>query len=93
MSSVVETMNDPTPLLPNQRELAILDPNEGDIKLIWDSENEVEVEHARKTFDSMKTKGYAAYSVRGKAGEKGDVLTKFDPEAERIILAPRLVGG
>jgi hypothetical protein len=33
-----------------------------------------------------------AYSVTGK-GDKGDKVTSFDPEAERVIMSPQLVGG
>ncbi len=73
------------------RELVILDQH-GDTKLIWDPEKPDEVEHARSTFDSLKKKGYLAYSVTRK-GDKGEVLKAFDAEAEKMILAPATVGG
>lgn len=71
--------------------LAIMGP-EGDTKLIWDSDNEEEVANARRTFDDLRRKGYAAYSVK-RSGKKGKVITEFDPDAEKIILIPRVVGG
>ena len=72
-------------------ELAVLDRT-GDTRLIWDSANDDEVEAAKKMFKNLKDKGYAAYSVN-KKGDKGEVMKKFDAEAERIIMAPPMVGG
>lgn len=78
-------------LSPSQRELVILD-HTGDTKIIWDSDKADEVETARETFDKLRKKGYAAYSVK-RDGDKGEVIKKFDPEAEKLILAPPMVGG
>lgn len=64
----------------------------GDTKLIWDAEVGEEVDNARETFNRLKKKGYAAYSVK-KGGEKGELLTEFDAKAEKIIMTPRMVGG
>jgi hypothetical protein len=64
----------------------------GDTKLIWESDNEAEVENARRTFNDLKKKKYNAYSVK-KDGEKGSVITEFDPNAEKIIMAPPMAGG
>ena len=72
-------------------EMCVLD-HTGDTKIIWDSSKEDEVSTARDTFDKLRKKGYAAYSVDRK-GEKGTVLREFDPNAEKIILAPPTVGG
>jgi len=51
-----------------------------------------EVDNARDTFTKLKKKGYLAYSVNAN-GKKGEVLDEFDPKAEKIIMAPRMVGG
>lgn len=72
--------------------LHVLDST-GDTKLMWDRNNEDEVDAARKMFDDLKRKQYIAYKAEGKEGKKGEVINRFDPEAERIILAPRMVGG
>lgn len=66
--------------------------DEGDTKIIWDKDEEDEVDAARATFDDLKGKGYLAYEVK-RNGRKGDVLHKFNAKAEKIILAPRMVGG
>lgn len=73
-------------------EMAVMTPAAGDLRIIWDSEKPVEVEHARKSFDEFKSKGYLAYRV-SKGGERGEVMKSFEADAERIILAPRMVGG
>lgn len=72
-------------------EMCVIDAT-GDSKIIWNPENDAEVEAAKTTFDSLKAKGYLAYSVK-KDGEKGEVLSKFDRNAEKLILAPPLRGG
>jgi hypothetical protein len=71
--------------------LEIMGP-EGDTKLEWSRGNEVEVEAARASFNLHKKKGYIAYKM-GPGGGKGEVITTFDPEAERIIMAPPVQGG
>jgi len=74
-----------------KHEMAVMDGT-GDTKLIWEEENRDEVEAAREMFDSLKKKGYLAYAVN-KKGDKGDVLDRFDPSAEKIIMSPQLKGG
>lgn len=74
-----------------KRELAIMNGS-GDTKLIWDSENEDEVENAKETFNRLTKKGYAAFSVNTK-GKQDEVIKKFDANAERIILIPPMAGG
>jgi hypothetical protein len=81
-----------TELASNQGMICVLN-QEGDTKIIWDRTNDAEVQNARQTFKHFKDKKYAAYSVRGKEGEKGEVIRDFDPDAERIIFAPPFVGG
>lgn len=73
-------------------EMSILDPS-GDTKVTWNKDNPDEVENARRTFDDLKKKGFMAYSVEGSRGDKGEVLRGFDADAERLIMAPPLVGG
>ena len=72
-------------------EMRVIDVT-GDSKIIWSRDNQDEVDAARETFNRLKKKGHTAYSV-DKSGEKGKVITEFDPDAEKIILAPRMVGG
>jgi len=64
----------------------------GDSKTIWDSTKPAEVAAARTIFNELKEKNYLAYSVNNK-GEKAEVVDEFDPNLERIILAPAMSGG
>lgn len=65
----------------------------GDTKLMWNSDNDDEVEAARATFDKLTKKGYVAFRAEGKDGHQGEKINKFDAEAERIILIPKMQGG
>lgn len=71
--------------------MAIMDQT-GDTKIVWDMSKKAEVKHAEDTFNKMKKKGYIAYSVK-KNGDQGEVLHKFDPKIEKMIMAPGMVGG
>ena len=74
-------------------ELLIPRWDEGHAKHEWDKSKPHEVESARKVFADYKAKGYAAYRIDPKSGDKGDVIKEFDPAAERIILTPPFAGG
>ncbi len=71
--------------------ISVMD-RKGDTKLIWDPDNEVETASAKRTFDDLHGKGFLAYTVE-KGGKKGSVIRDFDPDAEKIILAPPMAGG
>jgi hypothetical protein len=64
----------------------------GDKKTTWDPLKEPEVDAARAEFDRLKKAGYTAYTAN-KKGEPKDIMATFDPNAERMILMPRMVGG
>lgn len=66
---------------------------EGDLKKIWDRNNQDEVDDAKASFNRLtKEKRYLAFRVN-KDGEKGEQMREFDPHAERMILTPPLQGG
>lgn len=71
--------------------MVILDKS-GDTRHTWDRSNADEVTAMREIFDSMIKKGYQAWSVTRK-GDKDQRITTFDPQAEKVIFAPALVGG
>jgi len=72
-------------------EMRILDGS-GDTKVVFDPENEDEVEAAEAQFDSLIEKGFTAYSVK-KDGSQGKIMKKFNPKAGKIIMIPQLEGG
>jgi len=65
---------------------------EGDTRIQWDKLDPEQVSKAQAKFDELKKKGYAGYSVN-KKGDKGEVLHTFDPNSERVIMMPPMVGG
>lgn len=72
--------------------MVILDRS-GDTKHIWDRRNPDEVQVMRDLFNTMtQEKGMQAWSVSRK-GDKDRRITEFDPQAEKVIFAPALVGG
>jgi len=73
-------------------EMATLDES-GDSKFMWDRTNADEVAAARRYFNDMIARGFAAFKAKGKLGRKGKQIRKFDPDAEKIIFVPALQGG
>jgi len=63
-----------------------------DTKIVWDRASSDEIETARAAFNSLRGKGYLAYTVRP-GGDRGQVIREFDAQAEKIILAPPMAGG
>ena len=74
-----------------KNELIILNRT-GDLKLLWSAQKQGEIDAARQMFEDMRNQGYLAYTVT-KDGDKGEVIRKFDPDAEKIIMAPQMQGG
>lgn len=98
MGSMLELLNSPEARLlqrkprPGDSEAAIMS-GRGDTKIVWNPENEVEVNAIRKMFDELKKAKYNAYHVTGKDGDKGELMKEFDPKAGRVIFAPAFAGG
>lgn len=66
----------------------------GDTRVMWNKDVAEEVDAARETFNRLTRTGrYTAFNVKGRSGDRGERMTTFDPEAERVILVPQLQGG
>lgn len=63
----------------------------GDVKISWNRNNKQEVEAAKEAFDSKIKVGWSAFAEKG--GCRGERITKFDADAERIVLVPQISGG
>lgn len=74
------------------KSLGIEEVQAGDYHIMWDSTREEEVAQARKTFNEFKKLGWVAFSVTTK-GDKDEIIKDFDPDAEKIIMAPKAAGG
>ena len=64
----------------------------GHTKISWNKNTPAEVEMARSAYDNAIGKGYQAFSVRTD-GTQGTRLREFDPNAQEIMMVPRLQGG
>lgn len=64
----------------------------GHTPIQWSKDNPDQVKAAKARFDELKAKRYMAYRVN-RSGGQGEIIHDFDPNAERIILNPPMVGG
>jgi len=60
---------------------------------MWDADKQDEVDAARSMFNHLRNKHYLAFKAEGKEGRQGSQIDRFDPDLERIIMVPRMVGG
>ena len=76
----------------DKNELCVMDYT-GDTKIVWNPDNDDEVENAERMFDEfVKEKKYAAFSV-GRKGKQDEQIRKFDPNLDKMILVPPICGG
>jgi hypothetical protein len=64
----------------------------GDMKIMWDRNNPGEVTAAKAAFDQAIKAKSAVFAVKTKGGQ-GDKVKEFDPNLERLMVVPQLVGG
>jgi hypothetical protein len=64
----------------------------GDTEFKWDPQTGDGLQYAREVFDEKLNRGYLAF-IEGPNGEGSEQIKHFEPGAQAIILAPRLVGG
>lgn len=65
--------------------------DKGDTQVTWNPRDEHEVKAAKKQFKSLTGKGFIAWRV-GESGSR-EQIREFDPEAQKMVLAPALAGG
>ncbi|HEU4784620.1 MAG TPA: hypothetical protein VFS83_14860 [Ktedonobacterales bacterium] len=71
----------------------------GDDRVQWDTSRVLDgeldavaaVREAERIFEQQRAKGATAFKVT--KGEAAVRIDKFDPEAEQIMIVPRVVGG
>ncbi|MHB1005088.1 MAG: hypothetical protein ACYC3S_05530 [Chloroflexota bacterium] len=80
------------------RKLRVL-TSQGDKMVAWeenkiavgDPEAVAAVEEAERIFKEQMLKGGAAFKVE--TGKTAERIDRFDPEAEQIVIVPRIAGG
>lgn len=65
---------------------------EGDTKVIWNARDTDEVEAARQQFNTLRERNFLAFRVDD-SGSKGEQITEFDPQVQKLIMAPPMAGG
>jgi hypothetical protein len=71
----------------------------GDDRVQWDTSRVLDgdldavaaIREAERIFEQQRAKGATAFKVT--KGEASVRIDKFDPEAEQIMIVPRVVGG
>ena len=71
----------------------------GDRSVRWDQrqaeagdpEARAAVEEAERIFEAARARGATAFRVA--SGRPAERLDRFDPEAEQIVVVPRVIGG
>lgn len=73
--------------------MRVLSQSAGDTRVTWSRRNAAEVAAARRSFDELTSapNNFAAFSVS--AGQRGERIKEFDPEAEEILIVPPVAGG
>jgi hypothetical protein len=66
---------------------------EGDVKVIWDKDKDVEVLVAKEQFEKLMEEGYTAFEVglRGKRTSKK--VEEFNADLGSLIMVPAIAGG
>lgn len=75
----------------NAHVMQIMDPT-GHTEITWNPEDADEVRMAREMFESMRERGHSIFRINPN-GNRGARVTTFDPEAEKLLVVPQLVGG
>ena len=65
----------------------------GDTEVKWDPETGYGLRTAKRLFDEKTQRGRYLAFIEGPAGDGVTMIRHFDPKADSIILAPRLIGG
>lgn len=64
----------------------------GHTKIMWDPNNVTEVENARRAYEYLTGKQFAAYKIN-KQGDPGERVNAFDPRIGAYIMSPAMAGG
>src|SRR5271155_2225066 len=69
----------------NHRVFRILNPKDGDKRVVWDSRDLDQIEDAKVMFDECVEKGLVPYCVGRDGKATNEVMDEFDAEAEEVI--------
>jgi hypothetical protein len=69
---------------------SIMNPVDGDKRIVWDSNDMTQIQEAKDLFDKLVEEGMIPYCV-GVDGEKAEPMTTFNPFAEEILMGDKEV--
>jgi hypothetical protein len=70
----------------------VMSPN-GDDRLTWDRRFLEQIHGARQKFYELLDKGYKAFCVGSDGRRSGDLMLRFDPNAEEVVFVAPMTGG
>jgi len=72
---------------------SILNQEDGDKRIVWDSRNLAEIRDAKDLFDQLIAEGMRPYVVGSDGQKTKEIMTIFDPVAEEVLMgdAPEIV--
>lgn len=82
----------------NQHVMNIMDSS-GHTTVTWNPEDEASIADARTEFNRLVREGFAAFrmDIVSENGvvveEKGERITRFEPEAGKLMMVPHRAGG
>ena len=71
--------------------LRVVDNIYGDKRVEWSTADKIAKKKAKQLFDEKLGKKWIAYRVN--KGKDPEMITKFDPKADTIIITPPVAGG
>jgi hypothetical protein len=75
----------------SKHEMQLMDLS-GHTSLSWDPAVESEVAIARAAFDDARERGMEAFHI-GAGGRQTERMRTFDPNAEKMVIIPKIAGG
>lgn len=66
---------------------------EGDTETRWSVGNDGEIKIAKERFDESIKRGMLAFSLESLGKCEGEQIMEFDPNANEIVLIPKIAGG
>jgi hypothetical protein len=65
---------------------SILNQDDGDKRIVWDSRNLAEIRDAKDLFDRLIAEGMRPYVVTHDGKKTHEIMTIFDPIAEEVLM-------
>lgn len=68
--------------------IRVMTPDDGDKRVVWDSNDFKQISEAKNMFDDLVLQGLVPYCVGINGRASADIMIEFDPYAEEIVFCP-----